>query len=232
MNFYYGLVDEANTAWGFLEETDPRAWEDAEQTILKPTMIFLTAEEWQQVLSEQSQGRQIVGFGGKCFTAERGRYYVDAEGWHKKSDEEFNREKAEETREQLVQQLYQIKADKAYNGVIINNLLVFETNQTAITNTVASLALMPEQGSASWKFYTVTGEPTVQPITKAQLGFIASFGQNMINQCFGVEGAANEQLRAATVAQLIDNEWVEAFVNGVQTAMDNINNRIEVQLGE
>ena len=23
MNFYYGLVDEATNAWGFVEETDP-----------------------------------------------------------------------------------------------------------------------------------------------------------------------------------------------------------------
>ena len=39
MNFYYGLVDTEHKAWGFLEETDNRAWEDEEHTILKPTMM-------------------------------------------------------------------------------------------------------------------------------------------------------------------------------------------------
>ena len=230
MNFYYGEVDTTNHAWGFLEETDNRAWEDEEHTILKPTMIYLTNAEWQQVLSEQSQGRQIVGYDGRCFTAEQGRYYVNDDGeWCMKTDEEFNTEKAEAKRTELVNTIYQIKANKAYKGVIINNALIFETNQTAITNTVASLALMSDESTASWKFYTLTGEPVVQPVTKMQLAYIAQFGQNMINACFGVEGTANEQLKTATVAQLIDNEWVTAFTAQVQTAMDAISNNITIQ---
>lgn len=229
MNFYYGMVDEANKSWGFVEETDNRAWEDAEHTVLKPTMIFLTNEEWQAVLSEQSKGKAIVGYGGKCFGAEQGRYYTDEDGvWRKKTDEEFNNEKAAAKREELVQTVYQIKADKAYKGVIINDLLIFETNQTAITNTVASLALMPEEGTASWKFYTITGEPVVQQITKLQLAGIAQFGQDMINKCFAVEGQANETLKAATVENLIDSEWVENYTAQVQAAMDAINNHITV----
>lgn len=229
MNFYYGMVDEENKSWGFVEETDNRAWEDAEHTRLKPTMIYLTNAEWQQVLSEQSAGRQIVGYDGKCFTAEQGRYYTDDDGvWCKKTDEEFNNEKAAKKREELVNTLYQIKADKAYKGVIINNLLLFETNQTSITNTVASLALMSDTGSANWKFYTLDGEPTVQSITKAQLAGIAQFGQNMINQCFAVEGQANEQLKLATVENLISEEWVTAFTAQVQTAMDAVDNHITV----
>lgn len=233
MNFYYGRVDEANKAWGFVEETDNRAWEDAEHTILKPTMIFLTAEEWQAVLAEQSRGKQIVGYGGRCFGAEQGRYYVDDNGdWQMKSDEQFNSEKAEAKRKELVNTVYEIKADKAYGGVVINNLLVFETNQTAITNTVASLALMSDSSTANWKFYTVTGEPTVQTVTKLQLAGIAQFAQAMINQCFAVEGAANDQLRQATVEQLINDTWVTNFVAQVQAAMDAISHDMTVALGE
>ena len=233
MNFYYGLVDEENKAWGFLEETDDRAWEDKEHTILKETMIFLTAEQWQQVLSEQSRGRQIVGYGGECFTAEQGRYYVDDNGvWQMKSDEQFNQEKATAKAEELVNTLYEIKAGKAYGGVVINNLLVFETNQTAITNTVASLALMTDESIANWKFYTVQGQPIVQQVTKAQLAGIAMFAQNMINQCFAVEGQYNIQLQQATVAQLIDDEWTTTFVENAQAAMDAISHNMTVNLGE
>lgn len=230
MNFYYGLVDEENKAWGFLEETDDRAWEDKEHTILKDTMIFLTSDQWQSILSQQSAGRQIVGYNGECFTAEPGRYYVDENGvWCMKSDEEFNQEKANEKREELINVLYEIKAAKAYGGVTINNLLVFETNQTAITNTVASLALMSDDSTANWKFYTKTGVPTVQAVTKAQLAGIAQFAQNMINQCFAVEGQANTQLQAATVENLIDETWVNNFKSTVQTAMDEINSDMTVR---
>lgn len=229
MNFYYGLVDTEHNAWGFIEEIDDRAWLDAAHTQLKPTMIYLTQAEWQKVLSEQSAGRQIVGYGGKCFTAEQGRYYVDADGWHMKTDEEFNNEKATAKREELVNTVYQLKADKAYGGVIINDMLVFETNQTAITNTVASLALMEEDKTASWKFYTVDGTPYVQPITKKQLGYIATFGQNMINDCFQIEGECNEKLKVATVENLVDAEWVKAFEEEVKAAMDAVNNKITIK---
>ena len=220
MNFYYGLVEAATNAWGFVEETDPRVHQD---------MIFLTCDEWKQLLREQSQGRQIVQWDGEVFTAEPGRYYVDAEGWHKKTDEEFNNEKAAESRQNLINKCYEIKAAKAYGGVIINNMLVFETNQTAITNTVASMALMDDEGTASWKFYTIDGIPSVQQITKLQLAGIAKFGQAMINQCFIVEGAANQQLEQATVEQLINPEWVAAFEAQVQAAMDQVDNHLVVQ---
>ena len=219
MNFYYGLVDAATNAWGFVEETDPRVHAD---------MVYVPRDYWQQLLSEQSHGQQIVFYDGQVFTAEPNRYYVDDEGWHMKSDEEFNLEKATQNRENLVQEIYQIKADKAYGGVIINDLLVFETNQTAITNTVASLALMDDTSTSAWKFYTTQGAPTVQPVTKLQLAAIAKFGQNMINQCFIVEGTYNEQLKTATTAQLIDNEWIETFKSQVHTAMDAVSNKLTV----
>lgn len=219
MNFYYGLVDRETNAWGFVEETDPRVHAD---------MIYVPADYWRQLLSEQSQGRAIVCWEGRVFTAEPGRYYVDSEGWHKKSDEEFNREKAQAKREELVNTLYQIKADKAYGGVIINDALVFETNQTAVTNTVASLALMSDDEQAQWKFYNLAGEPVIQPVFKGQLAQIAKFGQAMINACFAKEGTFNEELKEATIEQLIDETWVEDFKNRAQTAMDEVENHIYV----
>lgn len=219
MNFYYGLVDKATNAWGFVEETDPRVHEG---------MVYLTTEEWQALLAGQSRGLQICYYEGKVFNAEPGRYYLDDDGWHKKTDEEFNNEKAAEKKQYLVNKIYEIKAAKAYGGIIINDLLVFETNQTSITNTVASLSLMQDGGSANWKFYTVDGKPYVQQITKVQLGQLAIFGQQMINECFAIEGTADAQLDQATVEQLIDAEWVEAFEAQVQTAMDAVNNHVTV----
>ena len=221
MNFYYGLVDKDTNAWGFVEETDPRVHAD---------MIYVPRDYWQQLLSEQSHGKEIVSYEDKVFTAEPKRYYVDSEGWHKKPDEQFNQEKAEESRQNLVQEIYQIKADRAYGGVIINNTLVFETNATAITNTVASLSLMDDTTPANWKFYTVDGVPVVTTITKLQLAGIAKFGQAMINACFQVEGTFNEQLKTATVEELIDETWVETFKAQVKTAMEEVPNTMTVDL--
>lgn len=222
MNFYYGLVDEATNAWGFVEETDPRVHEG---------MIYLTHEEWQALLAGQSRGLAIVYYEGRVFNAEPGRYYLDDEGWHMKTDEEFNNEKAAESKENLVNTIYEIKAERAYGGVIINNLLRFETNQTAITNTVASLALMDDEQTAAWKFYTLDGRPSVQQVTKAQLGYIAKFGQAMINQCFIVEGQYDTQLASATVEQLIDPEWCETFEASCRAAMSQVNNEITINFG-
>lgn len=219
MNFYYGLIDTETNTWGFVEETDPRVTED---------MIYLTQEEWQELLKGQSQGLPICYYNGRVFNAEPGRYYLDENGWHKRTNKEFNEQKAKEKKQYLVNRLYEIKANKAYGGVIINNLLVFETNQTAITNTVASLALMGDEDTAAWKFYTITGIPHVQQISKLQLAGIAKFGQNMINQCFLIEGTANTQLEEATTEQLNNEEWVIAFEEQVQTAMDAVNNNITI----
>lgn len=232
MNFYYGLVDEQNCAWGFLEESDPRAWEDEEKTVLKPSMIFLNQAEWQGLLAGQSTGMAIVSYEGRVFNAVEGIYYVDADGWHKKSEEQFNQEKANKKAEELVNKLYEIKAAKAYGGIIINNLLVFETNQTAITNTVASLALMSDTSTANWKFYTVDGKPFVQTVNKIQLAGLAQFAQTMINGCFAVEGQFCNQLQTFTVDQLNDEEVTSEFLSQAQAAMDNINNHIEINLGE
>ena len=79
--FYYGLVDTENNSFGFLEASDVRVTSD---------MIPVSRELWNQLLDEQSEGKEIVFYNGEVFTAEPGRYYVDASGvWQKKSDQEF-----------------------------------------------------------------------------------------------------------------------------------------------
>ncbi len=123
-----------------------------------------------------------------------------------------------------------MKAAKAYGGVIINDLFVFETNQTAITNTVATLSLMSDSGTSSWKFYTKDGEPYMQTVTKAQLFGIASFGRQMIDSSFATEGQFLQQLEEATVENLVSEEWVNIFTENAQNAFDAINNNMEVNL--
>lgn len=143
----------------------------------------------------------------------------------------YEAEQAQIKRKELVQTIYEIKAKKAYGGVIINDLLVFETNQISITSTVASLALMSDTSTSNWKFYTIDGQPYSQEITKAELFGIASFGQAMINDCFAVEGQYNEKLKEATIEQLNDVEWCEKFIEQVQSTMDEINNKMTVGFG-
>lgn len=91
MNYFYGCIDEKNHAWGFIEENDPRVTE---------TMIKLSRDEWQNLLNEQSNGKQIVYFENKVFaTDEIGKYYLDENNiWQKKTDEIYSAEKLEEAR--------------------------------------------------------------------------------------------------------------------------------------
>lgn len=141
---------------------------------------------------------------------------------------DYNIKQANKKREELVNTLYEMKAKKAYGGVIINKLLKFETNQTAITNTIASLSLMSDDNAASWKFYTIDGAPYMQLISKAQLAYIARFGQDMINQSFKIEGLYNEQLRAATEENLLSEVWVKEFIDTAQNSFNQILNTLEI----
>ena len=108
MNFYYGLV-EPPMAWGFVEETDPRVHKD---------MVYLTREEWQALLAGQSKGLQICYYEGKVFNAEPGRYYCDEEGWHKKTDEEFGLEKANEKINNLFKFIKKCVIIKMYCNIV------------------------------------------------------------------------------------------------------------------
>lgn len=154
-------------------------------------------------------------------------YVLDGDRYVK-LDDVYLEKKSLEYKKELINQLYKIKADKAYGGVIINDTLVFETNQTSITNTVASLALMGDTATANWKFYTVSGEPVFQTVTKLQLAGIAQFGRDMMDEAFKVEGQANTDLSTATVEQLNDEEWRNTFTADVQTKMDEVNNKLTV----
>lgn len=138
-------------------------------------------------------------------------------------------ELAEEKRSELVNTLYKIKAERAYGGIIINNALIFETNETSKVNIVASLSLMAQDATVDWKFYTIQGAPHFESITKSQLAALASFGQNMITSCFKVEANYNAQLSQATVENLLDNEWVETFLLNAQADMDEVDNTVEIE---
>lgn len=222
MNYYYGLVDELNNGWGFVEETDPR---------VKPGFIKLTRQEWINLLNNQSAGEEIVFFDGKVFTTpERGRYYNDAEGWHKKSDEVYFKEKAEAKQNELINKNFQIKADKAYKGVIINDSLVFETTKEAMSTTIATLALLDDDETTNWKFYNKAGEPTVQKVTKMQVAAIAKLGRKMIDKCFEIEGRYNEIIKSATISDLNSEAWTTTIINQIQNEMDQVNNKIELTL--
>lgn len=155
-------------------------------------------------------------------------YVLDGDQYVKQDDIYFEK-KSLEYKKELINDLYKIKADKAYGGVIINDTFVFETNQTSITNTVASLALMDDTATANWKFYTISGEPVFQTVTKLQLASIAKFGRNMMDEAFKVEGQANTDLSTATVEQLNSEEWRNDFTAVVQTKMDEVNNKLTIQ---
>lgn len=216
--YFCKMQNDGQYLWGFLSPSDERLGE-----VLVKKQV--TIEEHQQLLS----GGNIVYYDGEVFNADSDQYYLNDNGdFVKRDDEEYNQIKAGLKKEELIQYLYTIKADKAYGGVIINNAIKFETNQTSITNTVATIALMGDTDKTNWKFYTLNDEPIMIEITKLQLAGIAQFGKNMINACFAVEGNYIEQVKSATVAELISEGWVSQFKESAQTAMDQVNNKIEI----
>lgn len=210
--------EDGSINWGFLSPSDERL-----ETVT--TKIEVSIEQHQELLS----GGYIVYYNGEIFNANQDEYYLDENGDFVKRDvAEYNQMKADEKRAELIQVLYNMKAEKAYGGVIINNTFVFETNQTSVTNTVANLALMGDSDSSSWKFYTTTGVPVMQTVTKAQLFAIANFGRQMIDASFAVEGEYLAILGNATVENLISTSWVETFVEDAQTDFNAVNNHLNV----
>ncbi|MDY6358242.1 MAG: hypothetical protein SPL76_01860 [Cyanobacteriota bacterium] len=216
--YYCKFQNGEKYLWGFLSPSDPRL-----ETVLIKKEVSI--EQHQQLLS----GGNIIYYEGKVFNADSDQYYLNDNGdFIKRDDEEYNQIKAGLKKEELIQYLYTIKADKAYGGVIINNAIKFETNQTSITNTVATIALMGDTDKTNWKFYTLNDGPIMIEITKLQLAGIAQFGKDMINACFAVEGNYIEQVKSATVAELISEGWVSQFKASAQAAMDQVNNKIEI----
>jgi hypothetical protein len=217
--YFCKIQNEDNSVcWGFLSPSDERL----ENALVK---VEVSIEQHQQLLS----GGNIVYYDGEVFNAEENEYYLDEnQNFVKRDKSEYDSIKANETRAELVQTLYNMKAQKAYGGVIINNALVFETNQTAVTNTVATLALMNDNDTSSWKFYSINGEPIMQTVNKAQLFTIASFGRKMIDDSFKVEGEYLATLENATVQNLVSKTWVDSFVEDAQADFDAVENKLNV----
>lgn len=99
---YYGLInfDDTLKDYGFLEKGDQRITED---------MLEITEDQWQALLDQQAEGKEIVLYEGELFTAEQGRYYVDENYiWQKRTDDEYDAfKKALET--ELIQSLTMTK---------------------------------------------------------------------------------------------------------------------------
>ena len=217
---YFCKMQNADNSicWGFLSPSDERLKNALEK-------IEVSIEQHQQLLS----GGYIVYYDGEIFNADSKQYYLDENfDFQKISDEQYNQKIANETKKALIQKLYELKAGKAYSGVIINDTLVFETNQTAVTNTVATLSLMADTDTSNWKFYDLNGQPKMQTVSKIQLFTIANFAREMINNSFTVEGEYLDIVENATIEQLISKEWVEIFEENAQTAFNNINNHLVV----
>ena len=98
MKYFYGLIGDS---YGFVDSDDERSKLEG--------LVELTKEDHQQLLDEQSQGREIVFFEGEIFTAPYGLYYLDENKiWHKKDESEYKQELLEKSREQ--------KRQEALNG--------------------------------------------------------------------------------------------------------------------
>lgn len=205
--------------WGFLSPSDERL----ETSLVK---VQVSIEEHQKLIS----GGNIVYYEGEIFNADNDEYYLDENfDFVKKSKDEYNQIIADKNREDLVQKLYAMKSAKAYGGVVVNNRLVFETNQTSITNTVATLSLMSDGAVSNWKFYTTEGTPIIQQVNKLQLFTIASFGRQMIDSSFSVEGNYLAQLEGASVQNLVSDGWIADFIQNARKAFDEIENHLTVE---
>lgn len=85
MSIYYGLVDKESNSYGFVSEGDTRYDE---------SFILISNEYYNQLLTEQSEGKEIVYYNGQVFATEYGKYYVDENGvWCIRTDEEVAKNK-------------------------------------------------------------------------------------------------------------------------------------------
>lgn len=144
---------------------------------------------------------------------------------------QWREQNAVKVKAELVEYNYGVKEARAYGGIYVTyqgSQLLFETKTESIVNTTATLGIMPDDSTANWKFYS-NNMPVAVPITKQQLGAIAQFGLNMINQCFAVEGEANSKVYAASTKEVNDSAWVELFKTSVKEQMDAIPNTINFE---
>lgn len=149
-------------------------------------------------------------------------------------DPNYETEQAKIIQKQLVEYNYNAKAKKAYGGIIINDIYLFETNETSqsmITASLIGLQSAPDETTLNWKMYA-NNQPIVVPLTKVQLAQLFAFALNMVNVSFGLEGVRNNDLTTATVEQLNDKTWVEQYKIATDFAFNQINNKINVVLIE
>lgn len=144
---------------------------------------------------------------------------------------EYAKIQAKKYAEELENSLYKLKSQKAYGGILINDLLIFETNQTSITNTVASIALMQDDDTTNWKYYNIENVPTFVPTTKAQLTYIAMFARKMIDDSFVVEGKYNNIVVNATVKQLNSEKFRNKLLADAKAEFDEVNNKLNITFG-
>ena len=142
---------------------------------------------------------------------------------------QWREQNAKKVLAELLQYNYELKAEKAYGGVILVQdgvEYVFETKETSISSVTAATSLLQDDQTVAWKFYS-NNLPTYIPLTRAQLKILAQFGLDMINNCFIVELTADEKLYKASVKELNDSKWVETFKTLVKEGMNAVNNRID-----
>lgn len=147
--------------------------------------------------------------------------------------------KAQNMIKTLSEQLYQLKANKAYGGIILNGQYVFETNATSILMTTSKYMDVVNNPNLKkvqhWKCYTTDGVPVFLTFTREQFIAIRDFANNMIDtECFGVENKYTQKLAKATVKQLNSYSWLTKFKNDAIKEMSAINSNMtfeEISLG-
>ena len=143
---------------------------------------------------------------------------------------EWKKQNAVKVAEELMEYAYQIKADRAYGGIIVVKdgvNAIFETDQDSFSSVIATLSFMADDQTVDWKFY-VNDVPTFITITKAQLYGIAQFGRTMILDCFAVEERFDSQVKEASYKQLNSETWINTFKENLNNEMNAVNNVLRI----
>ena len=135
LKYYYGLIGDS---YGFVDSDDERSKLEG--------LVELTKEEHQQLLDEQSQGKEIVFYDGEVFTAPYGLYYLDENKiWHKKDETEYEQEQLTKAK-QVKYQENNTKSDNArYNNEFSITLqgkeCIFDTSQKTQADLLTAFAV-------------------------------------------------------------------------------------------
>lgn len=138
------------------------------------------------------------------------------------------------TKVQLSEWMYQEKCKIAYTGVIVimnTQEYIFETDKDSITmcnSQAIALAQMEDITEIKWKVYK-KNLPILITLTKKQFLSIFSFGMQMINQSFAVEGERNTIIEAMTKEQLENDEYINTFKIESTNKFNQINKYINIE---